>query len=145
MNRIAGITIAGLVSGGAYLVAQAIDVAATGNTTDDRVLLGSLAPVPPDETKVTGTAMHLVNSIVFAGIFRFIGRDLLTGPMWLRGLAFALIETLALYPLSVFERFHPAIRDGRLPTYLTPVAFGQQVWRHVALGVALGLTTPKRN
>ena len=145
MNRITGIAFAGLASGGAYLAAQAIDIATTGNNTDDRMLLGALAPLDRDEAVSTGTAMHLVNSIVFAGIFRFVGRDLLTGPMWIRGLTFALIETIALYPLSVFERFHPAIRDGRLPTYRTPVGFAQQVWRHVALGIVLGLATSKRD
>lgn len=145
MNRITGIALAGLASGAAYLAAQAVDIAATGNETDDRVLLGAITPVATSEATTTGTAMHLINSIVFAGIFRLVGRDLLAGPMWLRGLVFALIETLALYPISAFERFHPAIRDGRLPTYRTPTGFAQQVWRHAALGIVLGLTTPKRH
>jgi hypothetical protein len=145
MGKVASIAIAGIVSGLAYLAAQAVDIAATGNNTDDRLLAGGLVPVDRSDSVVTGTAMHLVNSLAFSAAFRLVGRDLLAGPMWLRGLLFALIETVALYPMAMFERLHPAIRDGRLPTYRTPVAFAQQVWRHAALGVVLGLLTPKRD
>ena len=145
MNRIMGIAVAGAVSGAAYLAAQAIDIAVTGNDTDDRVLVGALMPVDGNDARSVGTAMHIITSVAFAAVFRFIGRDLLRGPMWLRGLLFALIETVALFPLSVLERYHPAIRDGRLPTYRTPVALVQQAWRHAALGIVLGLLTPKRD
>jgi len=144
VNRVAGIVMAGVVSGAAYLAAQTVDIAATGYRTDDRLLVGSLAPVERGEAVAAGTAMHLVNSVAFSAAFRLVGRDLLAGPMWLRGLLFALIETVALYPLAVLEPYHPAIRDGRLPSYRTPTAFLQQVWRHVAVGVTLGLLTPKR-
>ena len=145
MNRVVGIAVAGGVSGAAYLAAQAIDIAITGNDLDDRLLVGALVPIDRVDARAVGAAMHGVNSVAFAAVFRLIGRDLLAGPMWLRGLVFALIETIALYPLSLFERYHPAIRDGRLSSYRTPVAFAQQVWRHVVLGVVLGLLTPKRD
>lgn len=144
MNRIVGITVAGVASGAAYLAAQAIDIAATGNRIDDRVLAGALVPVGRTDARSVGTVMHGVNSVAFAAVFRLIGRDLLAGPMWLRGLVFALIETIALYPLSIFEPYHPAVRDGRLASYRTPVAFAQQVWRHVVFGIVLGILTPKR-
>ena len=144
MNRVVGIAVAGGVSGAAYLAAQAIDIAIAGNDLDDRLLVGALVPIDRVDERAVGTAMHGVNSVAFAAVFRLIGRDLLAGPMWLRGLVFALIETIALYPLSLFERYHPAIRDGRLSSYRTPVAFAQQVWRHVVLGVVLGLLTPNR-
>lgn len=143
MNGIVGVVAAGLVSGTAYLAAQAIDIGVTGNRTDDRVLAGAVAPVDRDGTVTAGTVMHLVNSVAFAALFRLAGRDLLPGPMWLRGVMFALIETIALYPMAIFQRHHPAIRDGRLPSYLTPVAFLQQIWRHIALGATLGLLTPR--
>jgi hypothetical protein len=144
MNRMVGIIVAGLASGAAYLAAQAIDIAVTGNKIDDRLLAGALVPVDRADARSVGAVMHGVNSVAFAAAFRWIGRDLLAGPMWLRGMAFALIETIALYPLSIFEPYHPAIRDGRLPSYRTPLAFAQQVWRHVVLGIILGLLTPKR-
>lgn len=144
MHRMVGIAVAGVVSGAAYLAAQAVDIAITDHDTDDRLLVGALAPVDQAHARSVGTALHLFNAVIFSAAFRLVGRDLLGGPMWLRGLLFAVIETLAVYPLAILERHHPAVRDGRLPSFRTPVAFGQQVWRHVVLGVVLGVLTPKR-
>jgi hypothetical protein len=56
----------------------------------------------------------------------------------------ALIEALALSPPSIYEAYHPAILNGRRSSHRTPIAFGQQVWRHAALGIVLGWLTPKR-
>lgn len=143
MGKIGGIVAAGIVSGAVYLGAQAVDVALTGCRTDDRLLVGGLAPVDAGGDIAVGTIAHLINSVAFAAAFRLVGRDLLAGPMWLRGVTFALVETIALYPLALMERHHPANRDGRLPSYRTPVAFAQQIWRHAALGAVLGLLTPR--
>ena len=111
MNRVVGIALAGVVSGAAYLAAQAIDIKVTGHDTDDRVLVGAIAPVDRADAVSAGAALHLVNAVVFSAAFRLVGRDLLAGPMWLRGLLSALIETIALYLLSMFEHHHPAIRE----------------------------------
>jgi hypothetical protein len=144
MNRIARIVVSGLVSGAAYLGAQAVDIALTGRQTDDRLLVGRLLPVDKSQAPIVGTAAHLVNSVVFAAVFDCVVKGALSGPMWRRGLTFAMAETVALYPLAIFEDFHPGVRDGQLDSYQHPVAFAQQVWRHAAIGVTLGAMTPKR-
>lgn len=133
------VVIAGGVSGAAYLAAQAADLAITRNRVDDRILLGRLTPVPGDKAKAVGTALHLINSVLFAAVFRSIGGRLLPGPMWFRGIVFANVENAALYVVILFEDYHPAIRDGQLDSYQTWEAFLQSVWRHIVLGAVLGL------
>lgn len=144
MRRTIGIATAGMASGLAYLAAQELDLRVAGNNVDDRLLVGRLLPVPRSKAIAAGTAAHLANSIALAAFFRLAVRDALRGPMWLRGVQFALAETILLYPLAVFEDFHPAIRDGSLDSYQAPTAFTQSVVRHVAYGVVLGALTPER-
>jgi len=62
------------------------------------------------------------------------------GPGWLAGALFALAENLVLWPvILVLDRVHPEIRAGRLERFNQPLPFLQEVWRHVAYGVTLGL------
>jgi hypothetical protein len=143
MNGAAGVVAARALSGMAHLAAQAIDIAVASNRADARMLVGALEPVDRNGAVAIGPVIHLVNSLAFAAAFRLAGRDVLAGPMWLRGVTFALIETAAVYPTAIFERSHPAIRDGSLPSYRTLVAFAQQGWRHGGLGATLGPLTPK--
>lgn len=145
MRTLAGVIFAGVAGGSAYLAAQALDIFLTKKNTDDRVLLGRVTPVPREQVALSGTVWHLVNSIVFAAAFRFVARDLMKGPMWWRATVFANIENTALYPLALFEDFHPAIRDGQLDSYQSWTAFAQETWRHVALGIAVGSLTPERD
>jgi len=142
MRRVAGIIGAGLVSGAAFLVAQTIDRSIVRNKVDDRVLLGRLLPVPPSRATAFGTAMHLANSVIFSTVFRLVGRDLLSGPMWWRGVVFATVENTLLYPIAIFEDFHPALRDGQMDSFQSWTAFAQETWRHVVLGAVLGALTP---
>ena len=137
--------IAGVGAGGAYLLAQGVDRAITNNRLDDRVLVGRLLPVRRDHAVAVGTVLHLVNSIALAGVFRHLVRDRLPGPMWSRGLVFALVETVLAYPVALLEDAHPAIRDGQLDSFQTPTAFAQQAWRHAVFGGVLGWRTPKRD
>lgn len=144
MRKGASITLAGITAGTAYLLAQSIDLAITRHKADDRVLLARLLPIRKEQAVPVGTAMHLVNSVVFSAAFRLVGRDLLSGPMWLRGVTFATIEAVVLHPLVLFEDFHPALRDGQMDSYQSWTAFAQSLWRHVVLGAVLGLLTPRR-
>lgn len=86
--------------------------------------------------------MHLANSVIFSTVFRLVGRDLLSGPMWWRGVVFATVENTLLYPIAIFEDFHPALRDGQMDSFQSWTAFAQETWRHVVLGAVLGALTP---
>lgn len=140
MVRAGWIIANGLLAGLVYLVAQAIDLAYTGNKVDDRVLLGSLTSVPPARVKLSGISIHLVNSIAASAVFVVFAAPRMTGPSWLRGVVFASLENFLLYPIVLLEDRHPAIRDGRLGSYQTKSAFLQGMWRHFWFGAALGIT-----
>ena len=61
------------------------------------------------------------------------------GPAWLKGVIFANVENVILYPITLFEDIHPAIRTGQVDRYFTWPAFWQSVPRHIAYGAVLGV------
>lgn len=130
--------VAGLAGGAAYLVAVEADIALTRNNADDLELLGGLVSKDRDQARRIGLLMHLGNSAVMGIAYGTVGRKLLPGPGWARGLAFASIENAALYPLALLEDVHPAIREGRIARYWTGTAFAQGVVRHMAFGAVMG-------
>lgn len=137
-NELAVGAIAGLVGGIAYLVEMKWDLSAFNYHTDDRLLLGGMLIKGEHSARILGTAMHLGNSVVFGVVYESLVYERLAGPGWLRGVAFASAENLALYSLLRFEEVHPAIQDGRLDSYWTAVAFAQGVLRHLAFGAMMG-------
>lgn len=132
------IALNGILAGIAYLVAQEIDLKVVGNSVDDRVLLGGVAPVSLRRARVLGTALHLAVSVVASVTYVRLTRSRLRGPDWWRGVVFASIENALLYPWVLLEDFHPAIRDGRLGSYQSGTAFAQGLWRHIWFGAVLG-------
>ena len=60
------------------------------------------------------------------------------GPPWLKGVIFANLENVILYPITRFEDMHPAIRTGMVDRYFTWPASWQSVPRHIAFGAVLG-------
>ena len=84
--------------------------------------------------------MHIVNGaiagIVFWALFEWLG----TNAFWF-AIAFAMVEHLATYPLTVLvDRFHPARGAPELPPMSrSGRAFAQATFRHLLFGVVLGL------
>jgi hypothetical protein len=66
----------------------------------------------------------------------------LPGPAWSKGIIFATVENVILYPITLFEDIHPAIRTGQVDRYFTWPAFWQSVPRHIAYDAVLGVLTP---
>ncbi|MFN2469759.1 MAG: hypothetical protein ABR583_02000 [Gaiellaceae bacterium] len=86
-----------------------------------------------------GFVMHAVNGAMFGVAFHELRR--LTGaPPKRLALAAALMEHVALYPLSYFvDRHHPARGEPGVPPLLrSPRAFGQATVRHTLFGLVLG-------
>ncbi|MGN6485602.1 MAG: hypothetical protein ACTHMX_14515 [Thermomicrobiales bacterium] len=137
-DTIAAGAVAGLAGGVAYLVAMEGDIALTRNNADDLVLIGGHFSRDRRRARQIGLGLHAGNSIVAGVAYGLVGSRVLPGPGWVRGVTFASIENLALYPLALFENHHPAIREGRLARYWTWAAFGQGVVRHVAFGAVTG-------
>src|SRR5829696_3418070 len=55
-----------------------------------------------------------------------------------KGVIFANVENVILYPITLFEDNHPAIRMGQVGRYFNWPAFWQSVPRHIAFGAVLG-------
>lgn len=142
-EKIVAGAIAGLASSGAYAVMQAIDLKAFGYPTDDFVLLGSLAPIDDDLVRPVGAVMHFGNGALLGVAYALIARDRLPGSPFVKGFTWTMMETFGLYPMAFLENLHPAIRDGRLPSYLSGKGFAQQVLRHIAYGLVLGPVTER--
>jgi len=130
--------LAGFSGALAFLVAMALDLALTRRRTNDLRLLAGLVPGGARHWPWLGTAMHCLNGALLGTLYQRV-QSRLPGPAWVRGVLFALLENLLLWPLIVLiDRFHPEIRAGRLEPFNRPVPFLQEVWRHVAYGAVLG-------
>ena len=137
-NELRAITCAGLAGGVAYLATMAVDLRLTGRNVDDLLFLGR--PLVRDRRRARrlGLAVHAVNSLGLATVYARWGRARVTGPGWWRGILFATLENLTLYPLTALEHLHPGIREGDIDPYWTWPAFALSVPRHIAFGAALG-------
>jgi hypothetical protein len=132
------ITVAGLAAGAAFLVVLEADLEVTGRNVDDLVILGRPFVKDPGDARALGGGIHAANSIALAAVYAAVV-DRIPGPPWLRGIIFANVENLLLYPITLLEDLHPAIRDGQVDRYFTWPAFWQSVPRHIAYGAVLGI------
>lgn len=130
-------TVSGLVGGIAFLLVLEADLRLTGRNVDDLIVLGRPFVRNPAHARRAGVVIHLANSVALAQIYRLV-EDRLPGSPWVKGTIFANVENLVLYPVTVLEDMHPAVRDGQVDRYFTWPAFWQSVPRHVAYGAVLG-------
>ena len=129
--------IGGIAAGFAYLAEMGVDLRLLKHQTDDLHLLGGFFVADRVPARRLGLLIHLTNSLGLALLYAAV-HDRLPGPPWRRGVLFANVENLLLYPLAHLERVHPAVQRGELDRYWHPVAFLQSVPRHVAYGAVLG-------
>ncbi len=131
------VAISGLAAGAAFLAILEADLRLTGRNVDDLIVLGRPLVKDPKHARAVGTAVHAVNSLVLASLYATIEHRI-PGPPWLKGIIFANVENVILYPITVLEDKHPAIRDGQVDRYFNWPAFWQSVPRHVGYGAVLG-------
>ncbi len=130
--------LAGLAAGAAFVAVLEADLRLTGRNVDDLIFLGRPLVRDPRWAKHAGLAIHAANSVALGALYAHLAHDRLAGPPWWRGVLFANVENGLLYPLTVFDRLHPAVRDGQLDRYWSWSAFLQSVPRHVAYGAVVG-------
>lgn len=135
--------VAGIASSGAYALAQTVDLELFDYPTDDFVLLGRMVTDDESLIRPIGAAMHFTNGALLGVAYALIARDRLPGSPLVKGFSWTMMETFGLYPMAFLENLHPAVREGRLPSYLTGKGFAQQIVRHVAYGVVLGSVTER--
>lgn len=132
------VTVSGLAAGAAFAIVLEADLRLTGRNVDDLIVLGRPFVADPKDARAVGVAIHALNSVALASLYAVLERRI-PGPPWLKGVLFASIENLILYPVTVFEDRHPAIRDGQVDRYFNWPAFWQSVPRHIAYGAVLGI------
>ena len=132
------VTISGLAAGAAFVAVLEADVRLTGRNVDDLLVL--VRPFTAESTKARaiGGAIHAVNSLAMASLYAML-EPRLPGRPWLKGVIFANVENVILYPITLFEDIHPAVRNGEVDRYFTWPAFWQSVPRHIVFGVVLGV------
>lgn len=128
---------AGLVAGAAFVAVLEADLRLTGRNVDDLIILGRPFVRDPRHARAVGVAIHAVNSVGLAALYAMVEPQL-PGPPWWRGVVFANVENAILYPITMFEDHHPAVRDGQVDRYFNWPAFWQSAPRHVAYGAVLG-------
>ena len=83
----------------------------------------------------------LIVLVVIAGLIFWAIYDRVGGNAFWLAIAFALIEHVVTYPLTLFtDRFHPARGAPQLPPMSrSGRAFAQATFRHLLFGVVLGV------
>jgi hypothetical protein len=132
------VVISGLAAGAAFVAVLEADLRLTGRNVDDLMILGRPFTNDPTKARAMGGAIHTVNSLALATLYATL-EPRLPGPAWWKGVVFANIENVVLYPITLFEDIHPAIRLGEVDRYFTWPAFWQSVPRHIAFGAVLGV------
>jgi hypothetical protein len=132
------VAISGLAAGAAFVAVLETDLRLTGRHVDDLMVLGRPFAEEPAKARALGGVIHAVNSLALASLYALLERRM-PGPAWLKGVIFANVENMILYPITLFEDIHPAIRTGQVDRYFTWPAFWQSVPRHIAFGAVLGL------
>lgn len=131
--------LAGLAGALAFAGVMALDLRLMRARTNDLRLLAGLVPGGRRWWLPVGLAMHCANGAALGVVYARLCSAPVRRP-WLRGLAFGLTENTLLWPLVVvLDRLHPDIRAGRLDHFNRPVPFFQEVLRHAAYGLTLGL------
>jgi hypothetical protein len=141
-ERLAGIdplavAVSGIAAGAAFVAVLEADLRLTGRNVDDLIILGRPLVNHRDDARRAGLAIHAFNSVALAGLYALL-EDRIPGSPLVKGIVFANVENMILYPLTALEDFHPAIQDGQVDSYFTWPAFWQSVPRHVAYGAVLG-------
>ena len=126
------VAISGVAAGAAFVAVLETDLRLTGRNVDDLMVLGRPFSEEPVRARALGGAIHAVNSLALASLYAML-EPRIPGPPWLKGVIFANVENVILYPVTLFEDIHPAILTGQVDRYFTWPAFRQSVPRHIAL------------
>jgi hypothetical protein len=139
---------AGLTATAAYSVAMETDQYITGNRFNDIVFLqGLLGDKDASSKRSAGLAwgLHFFTGAMLGEIYAAVVKRLLPGPDWLKGAIFGGGFIAAAWTLSPFvDRYHPLVKNGRLPHLATWTSFWQNVLRHLVFGITLGLLYRER-
>lgn len=133
---------AGTLATAAYSVAMEGDEVITGNHFSDvRFIQGLMGKKASQQRNyyVLAWALHFLNGITLAEVYAAAAKRFLPGPDWLKGILFAELFVIAVWPLTpIADKHHPLIKDGELPPLANRTAFLQNIGRHLVFGLVLG-------
>ena len=133
MNEPARFATAGAVAAIAWALFEPVDRRLFRSDYSDVAVLGKFVTTGHGWRPI-GLVLHAANGAAFGLAYREAKRR--------RGwsaLQLAMLEHLALYPLSVLvDRRHPARGSAGIPKLVTPRAFAQATVRHAVFGSVLG-------
>lgn len=131
--------LAGAVAAAAWGLVEPLDQRVFRFPYSDIAILGKFATRGPGWRRI-GWTMHVVNGAV-AGLVFWVLYDRIGGNVVLLAVAFAMVEHLVTYPLTMLtDRLHPARGAPELPPMSrSGRAFAQATFRHLLFGVVLGL------
>jgi hypothetical protein len=127
LRRIPSGALAGAVAAAVWAAQQPLDKRLFGSDHDDVELLGKLV-TRDSGWQAAGLAIHMANGAAFGAVYALL-RPFLPGPPQVAGVAAALGEHLATWPLTALVDRDLA-GDRR--------AFAQSAWRHALFGLVLG-------
>lgn len=130
---------AGGLAAAVWALQQPLDKRVAGCSYDDVELLGRVVTPRGGRARwyPIGLAMHVGNGAMFGAAYANAA-PLLPLPARTRGVAVAMAENFALWPLGrLTDRLHPA-RDVLPALTGNRRAFWQAAWRHLLFGVVLG-------
>jgi len=130
--------VAGAIGAVGFMFAMAIDLAVTRQKTNDLRLLSGMVPGGRHLWPFIGSISHVTNGVALGALFSRVHHGL-PGPTWVRGLIFAQVENLLLWPIIiVLDHIHPGIKRGDLEKYNRPGPFFIEVLRHAVFGAVMG-------
>jgi hypothetical protein len=135
--------LAGGIAAAVWAAQQPADRRAFGSDYDDVELLGK-AVAKGDGWPLPGLVLHVQNGAAFGAAYAQL-RRFLPGPPLAQGVALALAEHFALWPLGrLADRYHPR-RSELTPLRGNTRAFWQAFYRHALFGLVLAALEAQLN
>jgi hypothetical protein len=127
--------LAGATAAAVWAAQQPLDKRVFRCDYDDVELLGKFV-THGSGWQAAGLGLHVLNGAAFGAVYALL-RPLVPGPPLATGVAAAIGEHLALWPLgALVDRCHPA-RARLEPLAGNRRAFAQAGWRHLLFGIVL--------
>jgi len=133
---------AGIIATIIYSIVMEGDKAVIGNRfSDTRFIQGLLE----GETRsrrffLLSWLLHFLNGVALAELYGAVIKRFLPGPNWLKGAIFGEIFIIGAWWLTpLADKYHPLIKNGELPKLANWTSFLQNILRHLAFGLTLGL------
>ncbi len=138
-NKFLYLVMAGFLGTLAFYVAAYVDMAITGVPLDISVVLGQLIAGEHESAYIIGNVAHIANGIgltlFFGYVFLPISTKIMKGRIWLHGIIFGIIVTVA----AVWSVMLPALGAGIAGLKIAPEVPAMTMFRHIVFGLVIGI------